>query len=279
MKPYRHKPVRFSFIVIIGYIYMTGVAQRGLIGKYSRTSLSNDFILTIMIDLSHGEQQIHYVTNFQDLVATPFKGEMNAIGWTRTLRGDFSEIVKKVTLSGNITTIEQAGLRELPLSEQGQLAREILLNDMELLEAYGASPILNVIKYYDRDDTYPFFSTDVYSFHVDRSPVPTDTFLCTYYGESSEILPNSQGIKKVLIPEIRDELKKLYDGPDEGFESFLSEHFFDLHYQAKPDAHPISLGIGHLWRLAVDHPESQVPPCLHRAPKEKSGEYRLLLIC
>lgn len=223
--------------------------------------------------------QIHCVTNFQDLVATPFTGEINAICWTRKLLGDFAEIVKKVALSGNITTIEREELCELQLSEQGQIAREILLDDLRLLEAHGASPILNVIKYYDQDATYPFFSTDVYSFHVDRSPIPTDTFLCTYYGESSEILPNSQGKKKVLIPEIRDELRKLYHGEEEGFESFLSEHYFDLHYQAEPGARPISLGLGNLWRLAVDHPQSQVPPCLHRAPKEKSGQYRLLMIC
>ena len=232
-----------------------------------------------MIDLSHAEHQIHCVTNFQDLVSTPFSGEMNAICWTRTLSGDFSEIVKKVALSGNITTIEQEDLHELQLSEQGQLARDILLNDLKVLKAHGASPILNVINYYDRDDIYPFFPTDVYSFHVDRSPVPTDTFLCTYYGEPSDILPNSQGKKKVLIPEIRDELKKLYHGAEEGFESFISEHFFDLHYQATPDARPVNLGQGHLWRLAVDHPESQVLPCIHRAPKEKSGQARLLMIC
>lgn len=232
-----------------------------------------------MIDLPHPENQIHCVTSFQDLVSTPFSGAINAICWTRDLKGDFSEIVEKIALSGNITTIEQEELCELPLSEQGQLAREILLNDLNALKTHGAAPTLNVIKYYDRDDTYPFFPTDVYSFHVDRSPIPTDTFLCTYYGESSEILPNSQGIKKVLIPEIRDELKKLYQGVDEGFEPFLSEHFFDLHYQARPNARPISLGLGHLWRLAVDHPESQVPPCLHRAPTESSGRNRLLLIC
>lgn len=232
-----------------------------------------------MIDLSHAEDQVHCVTNFQDLVTTPFKGEVNAICWTRTLKGDFSEIVKKVALSGNITVIEQEELRELQLSEEGQLARDILLHDMKALEDHGASPVLNVITHYDRDDTFPFFPTDVYSFHVDRSPIPTDTFLCTYYGASSEILPNAQGEKKVLIPEIRAELKKLYDGAAEGFESFLSEHCFDLHYQAKPNAHPINLGLGNLWRLAVDHPESQVPPCLHRAPEEKPGEHRLLLIC
>jgi hypothetical protein len=231
-----------------------------------------------MTDLPHAEHQIHCVTNFQDLVSTPFNGVINAICWTRTLTGDFSEIVKKVALHGNITTIEQEELCELQLSEQGQLAREILLNDLKALKAHGASPILNVISNYDRDDAYPFFPTDVYSFHVDRSPIPTDTFLCTYYGKPSEILPNSQGKKKILIPEIRDQLKKLYHGADEGFESFLSEHFFDLHYQAEPDACPISLGLGHLWRLAVDHPESQVPPCLHRAPEE-SGQSRLLMIC
>jgi hypothetical protein len=219
------------------------------------------------------------VTNFQDLVSTPFTGEINAICWRRKLTGDFSEIVRKVALSGNITEIGQEELRELQLSEQGQLAREILLHDLRALEVHGASPVLNVISYYDRDDTYPFLPTDVYSFHVDRSPIPTDTFLCTYCGESSEILPNAQGEKKVLIPEIRDELKKLYDGADEGFESFLREHSFDLHYQAKPDARPISLGLGHLWRLAVDHPESKVPPCVHRAPMERFGERRLLMIC
>ena len=232
-----------------------------------------------MVDLSHAENQIHSVTNFKDLVSTPFHGKINAICWTRKLIGDFSEIVKQVELNGNIEELDQEELRELQLSEQGQLAREILLNDLKILKAQGASPILNLIKCYDRDDSYPFFPTDVYSFHVDRSPIPTDTFLCTYYGESSEILPNSQGEQKVLVPEIRDELKKLYGGTEEGFESFLSEYFFDLHYRAKPKAQPISLGLGHLWRLAIDHPESKVPPCLHRAPMEKNGQNRLLMIC
>lgn len=235
--------------------------------------------ISVMTNITHAENQIHFVDNFQDLVNTPFKGILNAICWDRKLVGDFSEIVKKVALTGNITEIEEDELLALHLSENGQLAREILLNDLNALRAHGASPVLNVIKNYDRDNTYPFFATDVYSFHVDRSPVPTDTFLCTYYGDSSEILPNSQGIKKVLVPEIRDQLKKLFQGAEEDFESFLTENFFDLHYQAKPDAHPISLGLGNLWRLAVDHPDSLVLPCLHRAPMEKSGQSRLLLIC
>lgn len=232
-----------------------------------------------MIDLSHAEGQVHCVTNFRDLVSTPFSGVVNAICWERELAGDFSEIVQQIAQSGNITVVEEGDLHELQLSGRGQLAREILLNDLKLLKDHGALPVLNVINYYDRDETLPFFPTDVYSFHVDRSPVPTDTILCTYYGEPSDILPNSQGEQKILIPEIRDELRKLYSGTDEGFESFLSEHFFDLHYRARPGAHPVSLGTGNLWRLAIDHPASKVPPSLHRAPKEKAGESRLLLIC
>lgn len=232
-----------------------------------------------MINPSPAEHPIHCVTNFQDLVATPFRGAMNAICWARTLSGDFAEIVNKATLHENITVLDPEQLAELALTEQGQLARDILLNDLELLKAHGAAPTLNLIKCYNSDDDYPFFPTDVYSFHADQSPVPTDTFLCTYHGEPSEILPNAQAIKKVLVPEIREELKKLYHGPAEGFDSFLQEHFFDLHYGAAPAAMPINLGRGNLWRLAVDYPGSPALPCVHRAPREKDGQIRLLLIC
>ena len=232
-----------------------------------------------MIDLAHSDNQIHCVSNFQDLVSTSFHGITNAICWTRQLTGDFSEIVRKLELKENMIAVDQDEIRELQLSEEGNLAREILLNDYRMLTDHGASPILNLIKCYERDDSFPLFPTDVYSFHIDSSQIPTDTFLCTYHGESSEILPNSQAIQKVLIPEIRDELKKIYDGTEQGFESFLSEYFFDLHYQAKPTAQPITLGVGHLWRLATKHPQSQVPPCVHRAPLERTGQNRLMIIC
>ena len=232
-----------------------------------------------MSNLSDINNQIHNVLNFKDLVSTPFKGKINAMCWTRILIGDFSEIVKKVVLNKNIVELNIEELQELDLSEQGKLARKILLNDMSSLKANGASPTLNIIKNYDRDDAFPFFPTDVYSFHVDRSPIPTDTFLCTYHGASSDILPNSQAIQKIQIPEIRAKLKKLFGESDKGFESFLTEYFFDLHYQAKPNAQTINLGIGNLWKLAIDHPKSKVLPCLHRAPKEKKGENRLMIIC
>ena len=211
-----------------------------------------------MIELSTIEHQIQYVKSFQDLVSTPFHGAINAVCWSRNLTGDFSEIVGKIELNENIAEIDEDELFELQLSVEGQLAREILLNDLKLLKLHGASPTLNLIKYYERDNAYPFFPTDVYSFHVDSSPIPTNTFLCTYFGESSEILPNENAEQKVLVPEIRAELKKLYGGADKGFEEFLSEHFFDLHYHTKPEAIPVSLGVGHLWKLAVNHPESKV---------------------
>lgn len=232
-----------------------------------------------MADGSTITNQIGYVNNFQDFVATPFHGSTNALCWSRTLAGDFAEIVNKIPLHENIVSVEPDELLALPLSKQGQLARDIILHDFQLLKAHGGMPVLNVIQQYDRDNSQPFFPTDVYSFHVDRSPVPIDTFLCTYHGEASDILPNAQGIQKILVPEICYELQKLYHGKAEGFENFLSEHFFDLHYQALPGAKIINLGVGNLWRLAVDHPQSQVLPCLHRAPIEKPGQPRLLMIC
>lgn len=223
--------------------------------------------------------QVEYVSNFNDFTSTPYHDHINAICWSRNLTGDFSEIVNKLQLDGNITVIDQQDLLQLELSEQGQLARETLLEDWKLLEEQGASPVLNVILNYDRDEEFPFFPTDVYSFHVDRSPIPTHTILCTYYGASSEIIPNNQATQKVQIPEIREKLKRTFEVNDADFESFITENFFDLHYQEKPEATITSLGLGNLWRLAVDHPDSPVPPCIHRAPLERKGEARLLLIC
>ena len=219
------------------------------------------------------------VADFSELVRTNFKGAMNAICWQRDLPGDFQEIVAKLELDENITEISTADLDALQLTDQGKVARKIILNDLQLLTDFGASPSLNLLKCYERDDELDFISTDVYSFHVDRSPIATDTFLCTYYGAASDILPNDQVEQKILIPEIRAKLQHLHDGPEAEFESFLAEYYFDLHYQPKTDAQPINLGTGHLWRLAVDHPTQQALPCVHRAPIENVGEYRLLLIC
>ena len=204
---------------------------------------------------------------------------MNALCWHRNLQGDFKEIVSQLQLNEDITEVSVEDLQVLQLSEKGNLAREIILNDLQLLTDFGASPSLNLLKCYERDEEFDFISTDVYSYHVDRSPVATDTFLCTYYGAASDIIPNEQAEQKILIPEIRKKLQELHNGSAEEFEGFLKENYFDLHYQEKPDSEPVNLGLGHLWRLAVDHPDQQVLPCIHRAPKENEGEYRLLLIC
>ncbi|AOM79386.1 DUF1826 domain-containing protein [Pedobacter steynii] len=232
-----------------------------------------------MKDKFSDDNQTGTVFTFSDLVNTNFQGAMNAICWSRNLVGDFKEIVSKLHLKEKITEVSIKDLLALQLSEKGDMARETLLSDLQLLADLGASPSLNLLKSYERDEELDFISTDVYSYHVDRSTIGTDTFLCTYYGAASDILPNSQVEQKILIPEIREKLKKLHKGSEAEFETFLQEYYFDLHYQPKPNAQPINLGLGHLWRLAVDHPEQKVLPCVHRAPIENEGEYRLLLIC
>jgi hypothetical protein len=223
--------------------------------------------------------QIRTVATFSELVQTDFKGKQNALCWHRNLEGDFKEIVSQLQLVEDITEVHPEDLLALHLSEDGNKAREIILSDLELLADIGALPSLNLLKCYERDDAFDFISTDVYSYHVDRSPIATDTFLCTYHGAAGDIIANDQAEQKILIPEIRNKLKGLHQGAEEEFEPFLKEYFFDLHYQAKPFAKAVNLGVGHLWRLAVDHPKQQVLPCIHRAPIENNGEYRLLLIC
>lgn len=223
--------------------------------------------------------QVLIVSSFNELVDTAFSGKNNAINWQRNLEGDFEEIVKQLILKDDITVISIDDLNDLDLSNEGIKARNILINDLQQLTDFGASPTLNLLKCYERDTEFDFISTDVYSFHVDRSPIPTDTFLCTYYGASSDIVANENVEQKILIPEIREKLFELYDGHIDGFEDFLKEYFFDLHYLIRPGVDPINLGLGDLWRLAVDHPEQKVLPCVHRAPKENKDEYRLLLIC
>lgn len=219
-----------------------------------------------------------HVNNYQALISTTFQGTTNAISWSRDLEGDFEEIVNAIAFEGTMLEIDEEELLALELSEAGSIARETILSDFKLLSELGASPVLNIIANYEADE-HPFFPTDVYSFHVDRSPIATDTFLCTYFGDTSELISNQDAIQKIQVPDIREKIEKAYVDEATDFETYLSEHFFDLHYQAVEDASVIQAGIGHLWRLAVDYPGSNVLPCIHRAPIEKSGNKRLMLIC
>lgn len=231
-----------------------------------------------MSNFPQKHSSIQNVNTFQDLISTPFQGTCNAISWSRELEGDFEEIVNAIDFEGNMVEIDYEDLLALELSVDGQIARDIILNDFKLLSDYGAAPVLNIIKNYEADE-HPFFPTDVYSFHVDRSPIATDTFLCTYFGDASEILPNEFAVQKIGFPEIRKKLRLEYFGDESGFEEYLIENYYDLHYQAMTEGKEINLGVGNLWRLAVDHPGSKVLPSVHRAPREKNGCMRLLMIC
>lgn len=233
----------------------------------------------VMSDIFFESKQISVANTFVELIDIQFEDTLNAGCWYRALDGDFAEIVAQLKLEQDITEVDAESLLALDLSKQGSLARNVILNDLRLLTDFGASPTLNLIKSYHRDEELDFISTDVYSYHVDRSPIPTNTFLCTYYGAPSDILANDQAEQKILVPEIWEKLQELHGGSDSEFDEFLVDNYFDLHYQPKAGARPINLGLGHLWRLTVDHPGQKALPCIHRAPKENDGEYRLLLIC
>src|SRR5574343_1527893 len=174
-----------------------------------------------MLLIANTDNQAMEVNSFHELMNTTFAGEINALCWKRKLLGNFEELIQKSILTENSTTLEPEDLLALQLSEQGNLARQTILHDWELLSAHGAQPTLNIIKQYDEDDTPAVIPTDVYSFHADRSPVPTSTFLCTYCGAPSELIPNSQAQQKIHIPEIREALKKEYQGSEETFEDYL----------------------------------------------------------
>ena len=224
--------------------------------------------------------RIRIVGSFDELIHTPFQDGVNALCWKRDLPGDFGEVVRSLGINDGIVPLEEERLRSLPLSEQGKVAVEVMLEDFRLLQAAGLSPTLDCIACYPRDEEPDVVPTDVYSFHADRAPVEADTYLCTYHGPTSEGLMHEEARKKVDVPETRAALLEMYGGEDdEGFQEFLTECCYDLHYEPAPGASPFSFGLGNLWRIALEWPGSPVPPCVHRAPETIPGQTpRLLLI-
>lgn len=225
---------------------------------------------------------VQLVHSFQELAGTPFVGNINALCWARTLPGDFAEIV---TCLGNsngqsMVTLDAAMLRALPLTAAGILARESMLTDFNLLNDHNLTPELNCVYAYPRDDRSGPVATDVFSFHVDSAPCETDTWMCTYHGQSSEGVDNENAQRMIDIPVIHAALLAVYGGADDaGFQDFLAENSYDLHYAALPHARPYSFGVGNLWRIATAYPFSPVPPSVHRAPSTRPGDVpRLLLI-
>lgn len=229
--------------------------------------------------MTQPSSQIIVVESFNALVSATMQGNKNAVVWERHLRGDFEEIVTKLLSDETITQVDPDMLLRLELSELGHIARQTILYDYRLLKDYQAAPQINIIKHYERDEDFLFFPTDVYSFHVDRSPIASDTFLCSYFGATTQILENQQAIQKIQVPEIRQQILQHCSAANYQLEDFVEENFLDLHYQALPNAVPVTIGQGHLVRLAVDHPAAATKPCIHRAPEENPQQARLLLIC
>jgi len=227
-----------------------------------------------------GYTRIKVVKSFEELVSTPFGNGVNALCWERTLAGDFGEVVERLGEGEGIATLDEARLGALGLSAAGRAAVAVLLEDLRLLGDLGLSPILDCIRSYPRDDDAGPVRTDVYSWHVDSATVEADTWLCTYFGATSEALRNDEAQRRVDIAETRAELLKTFGGEDDaGFAEFLRENCYDLHYAAAPHAQPIPFGVGNLWRIATEWPGSPVPPCIHRAPETQPDEPpRLLLI-
>jgi hypothetical protein len=224
-------------------------------------------------------QRVRHVTSFEALRTTPFAGDVNALCWERTLPGDYAEVIARLGPGSGIVAIEDARLRALPLSLDGQRAAEAMLADQALLRAHDLAPALNCIYDCVRGPDAGLVPTDVLSFHVDSAPVEVDTWLCTYHGACSEGLANEVAVRKVDQPKIRAALLKEYDGPDDaGFAEFLSDYSYDLHYAPVPTAPPYPFGKFSLWRIATQWPGSPVLPCIHRAPENTPDSPRLLLI-
>lgn len=254
---------------------------------------------------------IRYVDSFHALATTPFADGVNALCWTRTLPGDFAEVVARLGPGEGIVGLDEDVLQALPVSAAGRAAIACLLADLRLLRDHGLGPELNCIHGYPRDEEAGALPTDVYSFHADRAPIAAETWLCTYHGAPSEGVRNTEAQRRIDIPAYRAELLRRFAETGESdpatsggeaspssedlsittipaagalidataFAAYLEETCHDLHYHLLPHAQPYSFGIGHLWRIAVAYPESPVPPCIHRAPNTGVGDPpRLLLI-
>jgi hypothetical protein len=223
---------------------------------------------------------VRYVHSIEELVSTPMRDGINALCLKRSLEGDFAEVIRYLRVEHGITTLDRAELLALPVSEAGKIAIQTMLRDQEQLQEYGLDAEIDCVNGYIGHDQQGLMRTDVCSFHVDRATDVADTYLCTYAGASSIGVCHEDVIPRAQIPAVRKALLEDFGGADdESFREYLTENFYDLHYEALPDARTFSFGVGHLWRIAVDYPGNPVPPCIHRAPDPIEGEPpRLILI-
>jgi len=231
------------------------------------------------------------VGSFDELAATAFSGPCNALCWERRLDGDFGEVARALTqsqdLAGGVTSVEPARLDALDVSSAGRVAVLAMLADLDRLRGSGHAPEISLVAAYphDPDEVLP---THVYSFHVDRADVPTDTFLCSYTSPASEGLGPLEARRAVDVPAIRSKLFEQFQSSGSGsgmdvgpgaFAAYLRDLHYDLHFIPGPNASPHSFGVGHLWRIAVEYEGSPVAACIHRAPMHSAAQGpRLLLI-
>lgn len=222
---------------------------------------------------------IRVVSSFEELVATRLEDGVNALCWPRQLDGDFGEIEKRLPEIDGITTLDEEDLGALRLSRAAQTAREHLINDQRLLTAQGLQPSLDLVPSGEPDLADSPVRTDVADWHVDSATVEADTYLCTYFGAATEGVPNEDAVCVVDVPATRTKLLQRHGGADDAsFRSYLTEHFYDLHYAANAEAQVYSLGKGHLWRIATQYPGCPVLPCIHRAPTTGNDQPRRLLL-
>ena len=64
--------------------------------------------------------------------------------------------MRQLQLKEDITEVSPEDLLALQLSEMGNKARAIILEDLRVLTDFGASPSLNLLKCYERDDAFDF---------------------------------------------------------------------------------------------------------------------------
>src|SRR5687768_1208451 len=145
------------------------------------------------------------VESFAELLARPFDDGNNALRWPRALDGDFREVARLLAPreAEGVIVVEPDALRALPLSAAGRIAADVMLDDVRRLDELGRDPVLNCITSYPRDERGLPIATHVMSFHADRAPIEVDSWLCTYWGKSSEGLDNDDARRLIDAPEIR----------------------------------------------------------------------------
>lgn len=225
------------------------------------------------------------VASFDALVGAAFGGGVNAYVCARDVDGDFDGLAARCAAADadfdvdGLTTLSPAALRACAASSAQARAAEAVCSDWERLAALGKDPTLNVIARYPHDTRGLPIAVDVHSFHADRAPIETDTWLCTYAGAPSEGLDNDAATAILDDDAVRAAVRAAAgDVDDDAFAAFVVDHSFDLHHRVHDPAGVFSFGQRALWKIAVQWPGAPVPPCLHRAPLP-DGALRLLLIC